>query len=169
MSFLDYQERFETNVHILFKQTFEQLIIELDFVQLYHDLKQIIKRKGVEGVCSIETRNNQSFVRIGELNTESNYGFLLLSPFEGKHPNSIAAINNERQFLSIQINDYFRHLHYIITFDTDLTQIIIEKWAIDQNEVWVHWKSEKCVGELNEFNYILKLLAFIGDSLYELE
>ena len=105
MSFSFYQEEFERSVQKSFKQAFEHLVTDLDFAQLHHDLKQLIQRQGVEGICMIETRNNQSFVRIGELNVDSNYEFLLLSPFEGKHPHSIIEISDERPILSIQIND----------------------------------------------------------------
>ena len=46
MSFSFYQEEFEASVRKSFKQAFEDLVTDLDFVQLHHDLKQLIQRQG---------------------------------------------------------------------------------------------------------------------------
>lgn len=167
----DYYLTFKAKVNTLFKEQFEGIIDELELLNLYQDLNEMIETPwDLEGeVYLIEELGAKKFVRIGELDPEVYHDYLLLAPFEGKHPYSTVEFGDESSVYSLQINDHYRHLHWIVTFNQDLTRITIENWFLKENELVVDWTKDDCQGDPKEYHYLLNLLSWIGDYLYDFE
>lgn len=162
-----YRKSFENRALQLFKETFLQLIEDLDLEQLYDDLNQLIQDEVLPNAhYRIMDREGHPSVRIGEL--DGNYGNLELKPLEGSHKNS----NNKDQLFNLRtivVRDNIRLTSLIVTFNRSVNYLSVEHWLVSGNEQFLKWDGEVFEVESKEYSYLLWLFATIGDYFYDFE
>ena len=162
-----YYQFFKNQSLQLFKETFLQLIEDLNLEQLYKDLNQLIQEEVLpEAHYQIIDRKGSPGVRIGEL--EESYGNLELMPMEGVHKYA----NHPDQALNLRtivIRDNIRLTSLIITFNESVDYLSVEHWLVSGNETFLKWDGKMFEAESKEYSYLLWLFAAIGDYFYDFE
>ncbi len=162
-----YRKSFENRALQLFKETFLQLIKDLDLEQLHKDLNRLIQDEVLPGAhYRIMDRETHPSVRIGEL--DEDYGNLELKPLEGTHKYS----NHKDQALNLRtivIRDNIRLTSLIVTFNGSVNYLSVEHWLVSGDEQLLKWDGETFEVESKEYSYLLWLFAAIGDYFYDFE
>lgn len=162
-----YRKSFENRALQLFKETFLQLIKDLDLEQLHEDLNQFIQGEELpDANYRIIDRQDQPGVRIGEL--DKSYGNLELIPLEGVHHYSNCK-EKELELKTLVVRDHIRYTSLIVTFNMKIGYLSVEHWLVSGNEPFLTWDDEVFEAESKEYSYLLWLFAVIGDYFYDFE